>query len=175
MNKGIWCLFGLSLVVAGLLGCSDGQNAPRSAAADPSGQESPYVVGSEPPGAIPVSDARQSVQDADEVVLVGRVGGSSDPFVDGIAAFTIVDLKVPHCSVDEGCPTPWDYCCTQDQVATNIATVKVVDDSGKPVSTDARNLLKVKELSTIVVQGTAKRDDQGNLTVAASKVFVRSE
>ena len=107
------------------------------------------------------------------MTLVGIIGGSSKPFVDGLAAFTIVDPKVPYCSADEGCPTPWDYCCTQDQVKGNIATVKIVDDTGKPVAVDARKMLNVKELSTVVVQGTARRDDQGNLTVAASQVFVR--
>jgi hypothetical protein len=49
----------------------------------------------------------------------------------------------------------------------------LVDDSGKPVTIDARELLNVKELSTVVVQGEAKRDEQGNLTIAADKVFVR--
>jgi hypothetical protein len=48
-----------------------------------------------------------------------------------------------------------------------------VDDTGKPVSQSARDLLNVKELSTVVVKGKAKRDDQGNLTVAANQVFVR--
>ena len=44
---------------------------------------------------------------------------------------------------------------------------------GKPVATDARELLGVKELDTLVVQGKAQRDDSGNLTILASKVFVR--
>ena len=57
---------------------------------------------------------------------------------------------------------------------TNIATVKIIDESGKLVSGDARELLGVKELSEVVVQGTAKRDAQGNLSLAASKVFVRA-
>ena len=59
----------------------------------------------------------------DEVVLVGRIGGSEAPFVDGLAAFTIVDAKVPPCSAEEGCETPWDYCCEQDAVKDNIATL----------------------------------------------------
>jgi len=91
-----------------------------------------------------------------------------------LAAFTIVDPKVPYCQPEEGCPTPWDYCCTQDQVKENIATVKIMDDSGQLVTGDARRVLGVKELSTVVVQGEAQRDDQGNLTIAASKVFVRA-
>ncbi|MEJ7590515.1 MAG: hypothetical protein WKF77_03140 [Planctomycetaceae bacterium] len=136
-------------------------------------ESSQYLAVFEPEGALPVGKARESVKDDEAVTLVGVIGGSSKPFVDGLAAFTIVDPKVPYCAADEGCPTPWDYCCTQDQVKGNIATVKIVDDTGKPVAADARKMLNVKELSTVVVQGTARVDDQGNLTVAASQVFVR--
>jgi len=52
--------------------------------------------------------------------------------------------------------------------------VKIVDEVGKLVADDARKLLGVKELLTVVVQGKAQRDDQGNLSIAASKVFVRT-
>lgn len=135
--------------------------------------KSQYLSDSEPVGAMPVGEAREKTEDGQEVTLVGLIGGSSKPFVDGLAAFTIVDPKVPYCAADEGCPTPWDYCCETDAVKNNIATIKVVDESGKPVAGDARELLNVKELSTVVVEGKAKRDDQGNLTVAASRIFVR--
>ncbi len=150
-------------VVTGPTGVGDSQ------AANPS----QYVAESEPAGAMPVGEARQTVQDDQAVTLVGLIGGSSKPFIDGIAAFTIVDAKVPYCAAEEGCPTPWDYCCETDAVKENIATIKIVDDAGNPVAQDARELLNVKELSTVVVQGKAKRDDQGNLSVAASKIFVR--
>ena len=52
--------------------------------------------------------------------------------------------------------------------------VKVVDENGQLVKADAKTLLRVKELSTIVVPGVAKRDDAGNLTVLATRVFVRN-
>ncbi len=51
--------------------------------------------------------------------------------------------------------------------------VKVVDTSGKTVATDARKLLGLKELQTVVVRGKAKRDEIGNLTVLADGIFVR--
>jgi hypothetical protein len=136
---------------------------------------SQYVLTNEPTGAIPVGDARKQVKNEDEVTLVGLIGGSPEPFVDGIAAFTIVDAKVPYCAADENCPTPWDYCCQQDAVKENIATVQLVDDNGKPVMTDARKLLHVKELTTVTVQGKAKRDEQGNLVVHATKLFVNAQ
>jgi hypothetical protein len=169
MKMSNWMFLG---AVAFAAGCNSSPVVQESDTKGGSGS-SQYLADAEPEGALPVGEARQSVKDDQAVTLVGVIGGSSEPFVDGLAAFTIVDAKVPYCSADEGCPTPWDYCCTQDQVKGNIATVKIVDDAGKPVAADARKILNVKELSTVVVQGTARRDDQGNLTVAASKVFVR--
>ncbi len=154
------------------VGCSstDGTTANSIEA-----KASQYILTSEPTGAIPVGDARKQVKSEDEVTVFGLIGGSPDPFVDGIAAFTIVDSKVPYCAADENCPTPWDYCCQQDAVKENIATVQIVDDSGKPVMADARKLLHVKELTTITVQGKAKRDAQGNLVVHATKLFVNAQ
>ena len=155
-----------------MVGCSssDVETSAEPSSATP---DSKYVTASEPDGAVPVGEARTSVENDQVVTLLGTIGGSPDPFVEGLAAFTIVDPKVPYCAPEEGCPTPWDYCCTQDQVKDNIATIKIVDDSGSPIGDDARKLLGVKELSTVVVRGTAKRDDRGNLTVAATTVFVR--
>jgi hypothetical protein len=165
-----WITVAFACLTLSMVGCGSSQTAQDS---DSTTVDSRYLVQTEPEGAVAVGDARQSVEDEQMITLVGTIGGSSEPFVDGIAAFTIVDPKVPYCAPDEGCPTPWDYCCTQDQVKDNIATVKVVDDGGNPVVEDARGLLGVKELSTVVVKGKAKRDEQGNLTIAASKVFVR--
>ena len=39
----------------------------------------------------------------------------------------------------------------------------------------AKELLDVKELSTVVVRGKAQRDDTGNLTVLASGVYVKKK
>ncbi|QEG38422.1 hypothetical protein UC8_03790 [Roseimaritima ulvae] len=161
--------------IALAVGCRPAEVAttPDTDSAAPAAAGSEYLVDSEPAGAVGVGQARQDSENDQAVTLVGIVGGSTKPFVDGLAAFTIVDPKVPYCAADEGCATPWDYCCETEAVKDNIATVKVVDAEGKPVATDARELLKVKELSTVVVEGTAQRDDQGNLSVLAKKVYVR--
>jgi len=164
MSKLMWTFLTM-LTVCCALGCGGG-TAPSAA-------NSAYVVKTEPAGALAVGDARSSVKDQQEVVVVGRIGGSVKPFVEGVAAFTIVDLKVPYCAPDEGCPTPWDYCCEQGQVKSNIAMVKVVDSQGQPVAQDARALLGVAELNTVVVRGRAERDADGNLAVLAQEVFLR--
>ncbi|MDB5337963.1 MAG: hypothetical protein JWN70_3582, partial [Planctomycetaceae bacterium] len=69
--------------------------------------------------------------------------------------------------------TPWDYCCDTDQLPKSKATVKFVDAQGKTLTTDARQLLGIKELQTVVVKGQAKRDEAGNLTVIASSLFIK--
>lgn len=160
----------LTVAASALVGCSP---EAQPSAAQSSTTTSGYLSDSEPAGAVGVGTARESAKDDDAVVVVGRIGGSAEPFVDGLAAFTIVDPKVPYCADDEGCPTPWDYCCNQDQAKENAATVKLVDASGAPLTEDARKLLGVKELSEVVVEGKADRDDAGNLVVLAQKVYVR--
>ena len=160
----------MTLSSTALVGCGGSGGDPQAESETP---EVSYVATTEPAGSIAVGEARESVKDAEAATLTGVIGGSREPFVDGIAAFTVVDPKVPYCKAEEGCPTPWDYCCTQDQVKENIATIKVIDASGNPVAQDARELLGVEELATVTVQGKAQRDEQGNLSVLADQVFVK--
>jgi len=152
------------------LGC--GQDAPKTATID----GSKYLLDAEPEGAQDVIAVREAAADGDEILIVGRIGGGANPWNEDRAAFTIVDGSLKACSDIEGdeCPQPWDYCCETGKLPTSTALVKVVDENGDLVKADARELLKVKELSTVVVKGKAKRDDEGNLTVLATGVFVRS-
>jgi len=159
-----------ALFTAMSVGCTksgDDPTGPSTAAAVGS-----YVLTSQPAGAKGVGEVRQSAKDGDEVVVTGRVGGDPKPFVDGVAAFTIVDHALQPCPAEEGRPTPWDYCCDVDKTAANKALVKVVDPENRTVTTDARELLNVEPLSLVVVRGRAKRDDAGNLTVLADGVYV---
>lgn len=164
----------ISAFTLAFVGCGEGSSNPDAKPTVPPAS-SAYILPSEPADAVAVGAARETAENDKPITVAGRIGGSEKPFVDDLAAFTIVDLKVPYCADDEGCPTPWDYCCNQKDVKANIATVKLVDEAGKTISGDARELLGVKELSEVVVQGNAKRDDQGNLSLAVSKVFVRAE
>ncbi|MGC1273768.1 MAG: hypothetical protein WBC44_08685 [Planctomycetaceae bacterium] len=161
-------------LAAGLLaGCGSGDTAsPTVASVAPVGKA--YLLASEPAGGKDVVAARETAKDGEEVTVVGRIGGDTTPWVEGLAAFKIVDPAAKACSdiPGDGCPTPWDYCC-EEGLGEKTALVKVVGADGKPVGTDARQLLGVKELQTVVVTGKAKRDDAGNLTILAEKVYVR--
>jgi hypothetical protein len=159
-------------LATGVAGCGKAPVAEKSTAPVETTTVA-YLVNEEPAGAVGVADARESKEAATEITVVGRIGGSAKPFVDGAAAFTIVDPKVPHCSDEEGCPTPWDYCCQTAELPTSTALIKVVDPQGQLVTQDARKLLGVKELAMVVVRGKAERDAEGNLTVLADHVFVK--
>ena len=165
----------LSLVL--VLGCSQqpGQSGgpPPDAAKPPTSE---YLLASEPSGAKGVAEARKSAKTNDQVVVVGRIGGDANPWVEGVAAFLIADTSLTPCNARPGdsCPTPWDYCCDLDLLKSAKAMVKVVDREGRLLKTDARKLMPLKELQTVVVHGRAERDEAGNLTIFADGVFIRS-
>ena len=134
-----------------------------------------YVLSEEPKDAQTVLDTREKAKDKDDVVVVGRIGGRKNPWVKGAAAFSIVDPSLKACNERPGdtCPTPWDYCCEADLSKATVFVTVVDDKTGKTLKEDAREALKLHELDTVVVEGKAQRDKKGNLTIAASKLFVR--
>jgi hypothetical protein len=153
-------------------GCSQGSNPSGESPPDGSAAvASPYRLASEPAGAQDVKAARGAVKEGENIVVVGRIGGDHNPWIEGVAAFTIVDLALKPC--EDGCDTPWDYCCDLADLPASKVVVKIVDDQGRVVPIDSRKLLGAKEMQTVVAQGKAKRDEAGNLTVLASGVFVR--
>lgn len=144
-------------------------------AAEPA-KEKGYVLEEEPKDVKEVKAIRKDAKNGEEIAVVGRIGGRKNPWVKGAAAFSIVDTSLKSCDQMEGdkCPYPWDYCCEADLPSATLF-VTFVDESGKIVKKDARELLKLKELQTVVIQGKVKRDKTNNVTLLASKVFVRNE
>jgi hypothetical protein len=138
--------------------------------------QSKYLLKEEPEEPADVIAFRKEAKDKKDAVVIGRIGGRSNPWVKNAAAFSIVDRSLKPCNEREGdsCTKPWDYCCESDLPKATVL-VMMVDENGKVVREDARKLLSVKELQTVVVQGKAKRDKAGNVTVLASKLYVRSD
>lgn len=174
------CCLALALTpIAGCSKASTGTAGSQAGAAEaplkPSAEGEKLILAAMPAEHQTVIQARETAKDGDEVAVLGRIGGSTDPWVSGRAAFQIVDPILKPCNEtgDDGCPTPWDYCCDTDSLPKSMATVKFVDAAGKTIETDARQLLGIKELQSVVVKGKAQRDAAGNLTVLASAVFVQ--
>ena len=160
-----------------LVGCSDDRPAStQPVKSDPAGQK--FMLSDEPPAVQGVMELRKNAKNGDEVAVVGRIGGSTEPFLDGRAGFTIVDVSFKPCNERDGdeCPTPWDYCCDpKELLTTGTISVKFTDEQGKTLATDARKLLGLKELNTVVVKGKAQRDSDGNLVVLATGLYRRAD
>jgi len=137
---------------------------------------SQFKLAEEPDGAVGVIAARESAEDGSPLVLVGRIGGSATPWIEGRAAFTLLDASMNV--VAEGDDRAEGEICTGDCCATerlNCTTlVKVVDEHGQIVPVDSRQLLGLKESDLVVVQGTAKKDGNGNFVMLARGVFIRN-
>jgi hypothetical protein len=158
----------LAAVLLCLLGCGESASTipggPTSANFDPK-----WIAAEAPTDPLNVGEAREKVKDKQPIRMVGRIGGSPNPFVDGVAAFTLMDLSLPDCA---GGDCSDDGCCTPEELKRNLATVKFVNDYGKAVAVDARELLNVDAKSKVAVEGTAQRDEAGNLVVLAGRLYV---
>lgn len=157
------------LTSVALTGCSASTNQ------EPATTNSEILLRREPAGAIGVRQAVKEAKDQSELVLVGRIGGEANPWVEDAAAFTIVDTALKPCNERAGdsCPTPWDYCCDIQELPAATATIKIVDRQGTVIPKDARQLLPLKELQTVVVRGRAQRGAEGSLVVLADALYVR--
>jgi hypothetical protein len=133
-----------------------------------------FSLTEEPEGAVGVLAARETSKTGDIIVVVGRIGGSATPWIEGRAAFVMADASAlvgETGDCEEGCTKP---CCAQSkELAGFTALVKFLDDEGRPVAADARQLFEVSEQDTVVVRGRAQRDDGGNLTIIADGIYVR--
>lgn len=174
--------FTVSALLFLFLGCSENssvrspsQNIDSTAVSPIDG--SSFLLSSEPSESHDILTVRARAEDGDEIVIAGRIGGSVNPWIEGRAAFSIVDASLKACSDIPGdqCDKPWDYCCETPKLSTATALVKVVNDAGELVQADARELLAVKELSSVIIRGKAQRDDSGNLTVLAHGVYVKKK
>ena len=174
------CISPFALALIAVVGCSENKSSgPDLASESRSRARSEFLLSTEPDGVVGVIDIRQSAKDQQEVVVVGRIGGSKDPWIEGLAAFEIADCSLVTCTQRscENCPTPWDYCCTEpDKLKVSKVMVKFVGENEKIVGTGAKELLGVKELQTVVVKGKALCDNDGNLTsIITTGMFVRDK
>lgn len=125
-----------------------------------------------------VASAKPTAATGAEITLVGRIGGSEEPFSADRAVFTIVDPALKACSDmadPDHCKTPWDYCC-EDRAAMvrGTATVEIAGADGRPLRVSARGVAGLEPLATVAVTGTViERNEAGVLVVRAKRIEVR--
>lgn len=162
----------LCLIATGALLCLCSTGCVGSPATQtPTAENGRFALASEPTGACDVMDFREEAKDGQSVVVLGRVGGGVKPWIDGRAAFLLVDERVSSSCDDDQCEADCVQCAQELAKATTL--VKFVDEQGKVLPVDARTLLGVKEQQTVVIRGIANRDKAGNVTIAADGIYVR--
>ncbi len=158
---------GLALAAAGCRHSGEAAAVGARPAADV--QSAAYRLTEEPAGAKDLAAVYGDAEDGDDVVVAGRVGGRGSPWVENLAAFTVVDPAAA--SRTSCCPDP--SCSTAPGEHTVQALVRVVDAGGQIVAVDSRQLLGIEASQIVVVRGQARRDATGNLSILADGVFVR--
>lgn len=162
----------LTAVLILLTGCGGSEsdsNTSASADAVTTPTNASWVLASAPEGAVSVSEAKAGAKEGDEIVIHGRIGGRRNPMDASSPVFTIVDLGLEYCGQthDDGCRTPWDYCCeTPETITSNSATVQIVSDG----TIDLTSALE--PLDEVILRGTvAPRPDEQVLTIRATGVY----
>ncbi|MDP1661918.1 MAG: hypothetical protein Q8L55_08370 [Phycisphaerales bacterium] len=171
-------LLTLAAVLASTSACSK-SDAPTKPAAKAAVAPLPgsYFLAEAPADAKDIRAAKRSLKAGDKVVLIGRIGGSEDPFVPERAIFTLVDKAMKTC--DEGsdmdtCKTPWDYCCDpREQITANSAVVQIVGPDGQPLKAVLNGVKGLKPQATVTVVGTVSKAEGQNVVVNATGLFVK--
>ncbi len=135
-----------------------------------------FFLPAAPANASAIKAAKPTIKPGDEVTLRGRIGGSTKPFVDGRAMFTLIDMELKPCNAnpDDKCVTPWDYCCdTRADILACAATIQVSDPTGMPIKLGLKGRAGLKELSEVIVVGKAIKADGKALVVNATGVYVQ--
>ncbi|WP_040771338.1 hypothetical protein [Novipirellula maiorica] len=169
-----------------LVGCGD------SPVSDSDSVSSPFLVSSEPAGAITptefkeaASSEHETVDDAavddsatvttNEVVLAGKIdAGDLDPFEPGKATFVLSELPdAEHAAGDPDHANNCPFCKRRLKNAPKVV-VRFVDDSGELIAQDAQAMLGVKKGDSVVVKGVAEYQEAINMIqINAESIYRR--
>ena len=131
----------------------------------------------QPKSALSLIDVKTGAQTGDQVVFLARIGGRLDPFVENRAVFFVADPSLATCNEveDDGCKTPWDYCCEpRDVLLKHMATVQIVDENGQPMKVSLIDEHGLAPERTVYVTGTVHRmDEAGSFVVNAESIHVK--
>jgi len=171
-----------AVALAMMAGCEKGSTptppATNESASTSNGLPAGFILASLPDHAVDVAAAKDGIAAGDEIAIRGRIGGSGEPFVDGRAAFTIVDKSLKACSDIPGdqCQQPWDYCCEpKESLARHSATIMVVSADGKTLPMGLQGVSGLKELSDVVVVGKVAQAEGNILLVHATGVYIAAQ
>lgn len=143
----------------------------------PSAVGKAYMLDAEPADAEDVSDYKASMSTGiglgglgGEVTIVGRVrSGGDEPWDATQATFLLTSLKTEAHDHEDG----HECAFCQAQELESMTLVRVVDETGSVVPTDARKLLGLKEKQVVVATGQGMVDDRGAVLFDATRIYIR--
>ena len=161
------CLF--AALLAAFAGCGGSEAAKdEGGSAATAAIPDAFWLEKAPQGAVEVGAARADAVDGAEITVHGKIS----TFVDGRAAFNLVDLAMLDCTQRPGdtCKTPWDYCChSSEELAANTITIEFRGPEGL-LRRSAEGFHGIGHLSKVAIRGKARRDASGNLLVVAEVI-----
>jgi hypothetical protein len=160
-------LFASSLVAA----CGEDEPSPdaESGAGAATPASAPYLLAQDIPGTVPVLTALAGAEGA-EIAVVGKLQRK----VKGRAIFYLTDEKVEDCTRtgDDGCPTPWDYCCREKEMLKSTILVELRGPDGQPAPVAS---LGIRELDLVAVRGTLAKTESGRVILLAKDGWYRRD
>lgn len=173
----------LLLTTLAIVACKPASKPAPATGTDPTPAVSPLLAGlllsDAPDGAVSVTAARKDPAPGKELTVAGDIIGRVDVFVPNRAMLILGDPDaITSCNRlhGDGCATPWDVCCDDpDEIMKSIATIQVLDADGLLVKAGLKGLGNMKELSSIVVQGTVDATSgPDNLIINATGIHIAS-
>jgi len=170
----------LVLTTAALLvGCNTGTSAPV-VKVEHAELGRPFLLADEPAGAVGILDFREALPadeetTAQEITLLGRIGGGDPTWSSQSAAFLVSDpsheiaADSQHVCTSDNCP----FCKAKKSEDKSHAIVMLTDGDNRVPPHDARKLLPLEEGQMVVVRGRAEINALGQLIVHARSLYVR--
>ena len=155
-------------------------HATPTAPAAPEGTFPAALFAGDPTGEpVGVGAMKPAAKQGDRVIVVGRIGGSKEPFLADRAMVTIVDPSVKLCGEDEPgddhCSTPWDFCCEpRDNLRKMSIAVVANAAGGAPIPHTLLGQGGLKPGARVVVEGTVTTvGPDGAAMIAADRILAR--
>jgi hypothetical protein len=175
-NHTTLAVLALTLPLA-ILGCGDTGGGPAPVAVATASVPAASFTKNRPAEAPDLMSVKPTAKIGEAVTFLARVGGRDNPFVDGLAVFTVADPSLESCELmgdEDHCPIPWDYCCEErNALVMGSATIRIVDADGVPYPASAQGASGLAPLRYVVIDGVVSdRNDDGLFVVDASRIWI---
>lgn len=158
------------LLVSGISGCTNTANSQTLAL------QARLTTDTPPAGEVSVSSVRKLLKADDapestDVVVRGRLNaGESPPWQPGEASFVLTDAT-GHDGDDDHDPHTCPFCSRS--IKDYLAKVMFLDESGKPLTVDTRELFSVKENQLVIVSGKASLNEDDMLVIEGTSIYIK--